>query len=52
MKIEITKDIADAILKIEDRYYFDLFKSIRTNEEEEYKFRDAIIAIAKEIKNK
>ncbi len=52
MQIEITKETADAILKIDDRYYFDLFKTIRIDEEEEYKFRDALNAIAEEIKKK
>ena len=49
MKIEITKRTADAILKINDRYYFDLFKSIRVSEDEEYQFREAVQQIAKEI---
>ena len=50
MNITITPGTAKAILLIEDRYYFDLFKSIRTDQEQEYQFRDAIIAVAKEIK--
>ena len=50
MKIEITKETAKAILLIEHRYYFELFEGISRNDEEEYSFRDAIIAIAKEIK--
>lgn len=50
MNITITPGTAKAILLIEDRYYFDLFKSIRTDQEQEYQFRDAIIAIVSEIK--
>ena len=49
MTITITKETAEAILLIEDRYYFDLFKDIRTSENEEYRMRDAIFEIAKEI---
>ena len=50
MQIEITPETAKAILLIEDRYYFDLFKNIREYQEQEYQFRDAIITIASEIK--
>ena len=50
MQIEITEETAKAILMIEDRYYFDLFKNIREYQEQEYQFRDAIITIASEIK--
>ena len=49
MKIEITEQTAEAILKINDRYYFDLFKPIRANEEEEYQFREALKEIVKDI---
>ncbi len=51
MKIEIDSVTAEAILKIDDRYFFDLFKEIRVNEDEEFEFRDAISAIAQKIKN-
>jgi hypothetical protein len=50
MKVEISKEVAEAIIKISDRYYFDLFKQIRVSEDEEYQFRDAIIELAKQIK--
>ncbi len=50
MIIEITEETANAIVLIENRYYFDLFKEIRTLEKEEYIMRDAIFEIAKEIK--
>ncbi len=49
MKIEITKETAEAILKMNDRYYFGLFREIVTSEDEEYQFRNAIKSITKEI---
>ena len=49
MQIEITEQTARAILKINERYYFSLFESIRVSEEEEYQFREAIEQIVKEI---
>jgi len=48
--ITISEETASAILKIEDRYYFDLFKTIRMSKAEEYQFREAIVEIAKQIK--
>lgn len=50
--IEIKKEDLEAILKINERYYFDLFKSIRATEEEEHEFRNAIANISKELMNK
>ena len=50
MKIEITKETAKAILKLNDRYFFNLFVMICTNEDEEYQLRDAIAEIAEQIK--
>jgi len=50
MQIEITEQTANAIEKLHDRYFFDLFRPIRTSEDEEYQFRDAIAEIAKELK--
>ncbi len=50
MQIEITAETAKAILIIENRYYFDLFKPIRSKVSEEYQMRDAIFALASEIK--
>ena len=49
VQIEITKETAEAILKMNDRYYFGLFKEIVTSEDEEYQFRNAIKSITKEI---
>jgi len=49
MQIEITEQTAEALKKLNNRYFFDLFKLIRTSEEEEYQFRDAIEAIVKEV---
>ena len=49
MKIEITKETAEAILKLNDRYFFGLFKEIVTSENEEYQLRNAIKTITKEI---
>ena len=51
MQINITDETAKAILLLDDRYYFDLFKSIRADIEEEHIIRDAINAIAKEIRD-
>jgi len=51
MKIKITEETAKNLLKIYDRYYFNLFKEIRTSEEEEYEIRNAIDEIAREISN-
>ena len=52
MQINITEETAEAIIMLDDRYYFDLFKSIRTNINEEYIIRNAITALAEEIKRK
>ena len=50
MTIEISIGTADAILKLDERYYFDLFKNIRSGTDEEYQIRDAIAELATEIK--
>jgi len=50
MKIEITKETAEAILKLNDRYFFGLFKEIVTSENEEYQVRDAVSAITAQVK--
>lgn len=52
IEITISKETAEALLKIEERYYFDLFKEIRVSKDEEHRFRDAIIAIVKQIKER
>ena len=51
IQITISEDTAKAILKIDNRYFFDLFQDIRTSENEEYQFRDAIAEVAKQIKS-
>jgi len=50
MKIEITKETAETMLKMNDRYFFDMFVMICTNDNEEYQFRNAIAEIADQIK--
>jgi len=50
MKIEITKETAKAIIKMNDRYFFNLFVMICKNDDEEYEFRNAITAIAREAR--
>ncbi len=50
MQIEITEKTAEAMLKLDDRYFWDLFVMICTNENEEYQFRNAIAEIANQIK--
>ena len=49
MTVEIDILTANAIQVLNDRYYFDLFKEIRENEEQEYYFRDAISNIVKSM---
>lgn len=49
MTIEITPETADALLKINDRYFNGLFEEIVTSEDEEMDFRDALEEIAKAI---
>ena len=47
--ITVTPEIMEAISKIENRYYFGLFKEIVKNKEEEYELRNAIIELNKII---
>ena len=49
--ITLNQKEADALVTIAHRYYFDLFKPIRLTEEEEFRFRDAILAVAEKIHN-
>jgi len=49
INISITPEQAAALETIWNRYYFDLFKTIRKSEEEEYHFRNAIQNIVDEI---
>jgi hypothetical protein len=51
MTINITQQTAEALIKLDKRYFFDLFKPIRENEDEEYKYRDAINEVAQKIKH-
>ena len=51
IQITISEDTAKAILKIDNRYFFDLFQDIRTSEAEEYQFRDSISEVAEQIKS-
>ena len=50
MKIELSENEIEAIMNINNRYYFGLFNEIVKNENEEYLLRDAIISIDKKIK--
>jgi len=47
--IEIDTNTAKALSKLNARYFFDLFKPVRTNEDEEYQYRDALQSIADAI---
>ena len=49
--IKIDKKTIDAILMLNNRYYFNLFESIRNNIEEEHELRDAIDNIATKIRD-
>jgi len=44
--IQIDIETADAIVLIHERYFFDLFKEIQTDREEEFAFRDALATFA------
>lgn len=48
--VVLSKEEYQTLLKINERYYFDLFKEIRENEEEEFQMRDSLYAIAKTLK--
>jgi len=50
--ITVTPEIIEAISKIDNRYFFGLFKDIVKNEEEEYELRNALIELNKIIENK
>ncbi len=52
MTINLDKNAIDTILSINNRYYFGLFKEISIDEEEEYKFRDALIDLAAQVNKK
>jgi uncharacterized protein YktB (UPF0637 family) len=48
--LTLTEETAGQLLRIDERYYFGLFEPIRTNEEEEYRFRDAVAETAEQIR--
>lgn len=52
MKIELSKETIDQMLKLNEAYYFGLFKSIVKDENEEMNFRDALAELAKAINSK
>ena len=52
MTIEIDEVTLAALQKLQERYYFGLFKEISLSEEEEYWFRDAIDAVVKAAEQK
>ena len=52
MKIDLDEVTIEALEKLQERYYFGLFKTIVKDEDEEYQLRDAIIAITKAIEEK
>jgi len=49
--ITVTPEIIEAISKIDNRYFFGLFKDIVKSEEEEYELRNAIIELNKIIED-
>jgi len=49
LTITIDTNTAKALSKLNARYFFDLFKSVRTNEDEEYQYRDALQSVADAI---
>lgn len=52
IRIVLTKEEYQTLLKINDRYYFGLFKSITSDENEEIKIRDSLDSIAMKIEKK
>jgi hypothetical protein len=49
MKIKLTPKQITALEELNNRYYFGLFQTVTKDEEEEYKFRNAIQEIVEEI---
>ena len=47
--IEISPGTAEAIQKLDDRYFFGLFQEVSLCEEDERQFRDAIKEIGQQI---
>lgn len=52
MVININATTAEAILLLDERYFFELYEAICKDREEEYLFRNAINQIADEVKRK
>jgi len=52
LTIEISKETLEAIKKLDNRYFFNLFSEICTTVEDEYLFRNAINEIAHATQNK
>lgn len=50
--LSIDKKVAGALQRIEEGYFFGMFKDIAKNEEEEYAIRDAIFSLAEALKKK
>lgn len=50
MKIEISKETAEQIQILNERYYFGLFKNITTSEDEEMQIRYALQKLSKVIR--
>jgi hypothetical protein len=50
--IEITPGTAEAIQKLDDRYFFGLFKEVSKCEDDERQFRDALEEIGEQILEK
>ena len=48
--VSIETEIAEAVLKIEEGYYFGLFKDLARTEEEEYALRDALFLLAEKVR--
>lgn len=52
MRIEIDEKTVRGLLKLCNRYYFDLFKEIRVNKDEEFEMRNALFKIVEKIDEK
>lgn len=50
--VPVDSKAVNALRRIEEGYYFGMFKDIAKNEEEEYAIRDAIFALAEGLKKK
>lgn len=50
--VTLSKKEYQALLILNKRYWFGFFKSIRSNEDEEYMLRDSLASISKNIEEK